>query len=224
MKRNTADAQQAAAERQALVDSLPPCKVPKSKILLNLEADDALRAAAEQRAMSSHVPLGMYGDGVPYHRDPDPGNVKYESDDYAVNWYKNKNMVGIRQKKGNKDQIFAFGSKHSGLTEEEMKKLGDEALQKLDCGMSREEVKEWAMQAVAPWGSDDELLADVLFAWKKKMDECIHACVNSPHEVCILRSFCEKTRPNTRSIYFSICSAANQLIVYLIGRFHNKNL
>jgi hypothetical protein len=59
-------------------------------------------------------------------------------------------MVGIRQKKGNKDQIFAFGSKHSGLTEEEMKKLGDEALQKLDCGMSREEVKEWAMQAVAP--------------------------------------------------------------------------
>ena len=168
MKRNTADAQQAALERQALVDSLPPCKVPKWKILQNLEADDELRAAAEQRAMSSHVPLGMYGDGVPYHRDPDPGNVKYESDDYAVYWYKKKNMVGIRQKKGDKDQIFAFGSKHSGLTEEEMKKLGDEALQNLDCGMSPEEVKEWAMQAVAPWGSDDELLADVLFAWKKK--------------------------------------------------------
>jgi hypothetical protein len=155
MKRNTADAQQAALERQALVDSLPPCKVPKWKILLNLEANDALDAAndaAEQRAMSSdkYVPLGMYGDGVPYYRDPDPGNVKYESDDYAVYWYKKQNMVGIRQKKGNKDQIFAFGSKHSGLTEEEMKKLGDEALQKLDCGMSREEVKEWAMQAVAP--------------------------------------------------------------------------
>ena len=157
MKRNTADAQQAAEERQALVDSLPPCKVPKWKILQNLEADDELRAAAEQRAMSSdkYVPLGMYGDGVPYYRDPDPGNVKYESDDYAVLWYKKHNMIGIRQKKGNKNQKkgnknrdihrFAFGSKHSGLTEEEMKKLGDEALEKLDCGMSPEEVKEWAM-------------------------------------------------------------------------------
>jgi hypothetical protein len=40
--------------------------------------------------------------------------------------------------------------------------------------MSPEEVKEWAMQAVAPWGSDVELLADVFFAWKKEMDECIH--------------------------------------------------
>ena len=62
-----------------------------------------------------YVPLGMYGDGVPYYRDPDPGNVKYESDDYAVLWYKKKNMVGIRKRKATKTRSLLLVANIQGL-------------------------------------------------------------------------------------------------------------
>ena len=63
-------------------------------------------------------------------------------------WYKLTNMVGIRRKFGDKKQIFSFGGRRSGLTEEKGRSFGDDALKKLDAGMTEKEVEEWAKSVV----------------------------------------------------------------------------
>ena len=65
-------------------------------------------------------------------------------------WYKLTNMVGIRRKFGDKKQIFSFGGRRSGLTEEKGRSFGDDALKKLDAGMTEKEVEVWAKSVVAP--------------------------------------------------------------------------
>ena len=67
---------------------------------------------------------------------------------YQVLWYKNASNVGIRRKFGGKEQIFLFGGKRSGLTEEKGRSFGDDALQKLDAGMTENEVEDWAKAVV----------------------------------------------------------------------------
>ena len=57
-------------------------------------------------------------------------------------------MVGIRRKFGDKKQIFSFGGRRSGLTEEKGRSFGDDALRKLDAGMTEKEVEAWAKSAV----------------------------------------------------------------------------
>ena len=75
---------------------------------------------------------------------------EYESTKYGVLWYKNTDMVGIRRKFGKKEQCFSFGGKKAGLTEEKGRAFGDDALRKLDGGMTEAQVKEWADRAVQP--------------------------------------------------------------------------
>ena len=67
---------------------------------------------------------------------------------YQVLWYKNASTVGIRRKFDEKEQIFSFGGRRSGLTEEKGRSFGDDALQKLDAGMTEKEVEAWAKSAV----------------------------------------------------------------------------
>jgi len=75
---------------------------------------------------------------------------EHVSKKYQVLWYKITNMVGIRRKSGDKKQIFSFGGRRSGLTEEKGRSFGDDALKKLDNGMTEAEVEVWAKQVVAP--------------------------------------------------------------------------
>ena len=56
--------------------------------------------------------------------------------------------VGIRRKFDEKEQIFSFGGRRSGLTEEKGRSFGDDALKKLDAGMTEKEVEAWAKLAV----------------------------------------------------------------------------
>ena len=63
-------------------------------------------------------------------------------------WYKNASTVGIRRKFDEKEQIFSFGGRRSGLTEEKGRSFGDDALKKLDAGMTEKEVEAWAKLAV----------------------------------------------------------------------------
>ena len=67
---------------------------------------------------------------------------------YTVLWYKNASKVGIRRKFAEKKQIFSFGGRRSGLTEEKGRSFGDDALQKLDAGMTENEVEEWSKAVV----------------------------------------------------------------------------
>ena len=66
-------------------------------------------------------------------------------------WYKNTHSVGIRQKFGEKKQIFSFGGRTSTKSKEDLISLGDECVRKLNGGMSEGEVKSWA-QEQAKWG------------------------------------------------------------------------
>jgi hypothetical protein len=75
---------------------------------------------------------------------------EHVSVNYQVLWYKNASNVGIRRKFGNKEQIFSFGGKRSGLTEEKGRSFGDAALKKLDAGMTEDAVKERATETVQP--------------------------------------------------------------------------
>ena len=72
---------------------------------------------------------------------------EHVSKKYQVLWYKLSNMVGIRRKFGDKQQIFSFGGRRSGLTEEKGRSFGDDALKKLDAGMTEKEVEAWAKSA-----------------------------------------------------------------------------
>ena len=66
-------------------------------------------------------------------------------------WYKDTNSVGIKQKFGEKEQIFSFGKLTSTNSKKDLISLGDECVRKLNGGMSEGEVKSWA-QEQAKWG------------------------------------------------------------------------
>lgn len=66
----------------------------------------------------------------------------YTSTEFSVLWYKNDNAIGIRRKSADKKQVMSFRSKNH--SEEQMRKIGDECLRRLDAGQAIEIVKEWA--------------------------------------------------------------------------------
>ena len=60
---------------------------------------------------------------------------------YRLENYRKVSCVGFRQKFGAKAQVFSYTRRD--LSEEELKKLGQEAIDKLDAGESLDAVKEW---------------------------------------------------------------------------------
>lgn len=62
-------------------------------------------------------------------------------------YYKNNNSIGIRRKFGQKEQCFSFGGKKCSMTETQLRGFGDDAMRKIDQGMSEADVKIWARAA-----------------------------------------------------------------------------
>ena len=69
---------------------------------------------------------------------------EYQSEKYAVLYYVNNDAAALRRKFGDKKQIFSYGGKKAGWDERRLRKLGDEALRKLDAGESEKDVEGWA--------------------------------------------------------------------------------
>ena len=68
----------------------------------------------------------------------------YQSERYAVLYYGNNKAAAIRRKFDDKKQIFSYGGKKASWDEGRLRKLGDEALRKLDAGESEKDVEGWA--------------------------------------------------------------------------------
>ena len=73
------------------------------------------------------------------------------SANYSILWYKNTKMVAVRQKFGDKKQIFQWGGKKCSLDEAQLRQFGDIALEKLDAGESEQAVGEYIKKAVEPF-------------------------------------------------------------------------
>lgn len=68
--------------------------------------------------------------------------------EHSVLYYKNNHRIGIRQKAGEKRQVFSFGGADCKLTEEELRTLGKEACSKLATGWSEHGTHEWCLSAL----------------------------------------------------------------------------
>ena len=66
----------------------------------------------------------------------------YASTGFSVLWYKNDNAIGIRRK-SDKKQVMSFRSKNH--SEEQMRKIADGCLRRLDAGQTIQIVKDWAV-------------------------------------------------------------------------------
>ena len=64
--------------------------------------------------------------------------------DHHVLYYKNGNRCGIREKQGDKKQIFSFGGTACKASSDQLKEIGMEACKKLAEGWSIEGTWEWA--------------------------------------------------------------------------------
>ena len=68
----------------------------------------------------------------------------HKDEKYRYMWYKKNGSIGIAQKFGQKTQIWSFGV-HSGKSEKALRKLGDDCVEKLDSGMSPDDVRTWVV-------------------------------------------------------------------------------
>ena len=59
-------------------------------------------------------------------------------------YYAKPGIAALRRKFDDKKQIFSYGGKKAGWSEARLRKLGDEALRKLDAGESEKDVEGWA--------------------------------------------------------------------------------
>ena len=59
-------------------------------------------------------------------------------------YYKNTNMIGIREKRGLTRQVFGFGGKRCEKTREELMALGNEVVSRLAGGETVDDAKAWA--------------------------------------------------------------------------------
>ena len=66
------------------------------------------------------------------------------TDNYRVENYKKQSLMGIRQKFAPKKQLFTFGGKHCGKSEDELFRIVREAMKKLETGDDVDGVKAWA--------------------------------------------------------------------------------
>ena len=64
--------------------------------------------------------------------------------------YKNNQCIGIRRKWGKKQQIFSFGGKVAGLSEDVLRSHADACLRKLDAGDKEKAVCVWVKSVVSP--------------------------------------------------------------------------
>ena len=85
-------------------------------------------------------------------KDPEPGSDERPRM-YGKMYYKAGNLYGIRQKFGQKKQIFALGGKTCGLTAAELSEIADAALGMLHEGRAEEEAKKWARLEVGRRGA-----------------------------------------------------------------------
>ena len=60
-------------------------------------------------------------------------------------------MAAVRQKFGDKKQIFQWGGKKCSLDEAQLRQFGDIVLEKLDAGESEQAVGEYIKKAVEPF-------------------------------------------------------------------------
>ena len=65
-------------------------------------------------------------------------------------YYKKDGAIGVRRKDGNKSQIWSFG-RGSGMSEKDLRFLGDECLNRLDLGKGEAYVYTWVTKAVSDW-------------------------------------------------------------------------
>ena len=70
---------------------------------------------------------------------------------YSILYYKKTNIAAVRQKFGEKRQIFGWGGKKCTLDEASLRQFGDLALEKLDAGESEQSVEEYIKKAVEPF-------------------------------------------------------------------------
>ena len=68
---------------------------------------------------------------------------------------KNNNLIGVSRKREGKEQAFSsgevgFGGRRCELSEEQLREYADQALEKLDQGLSEADVAEMIKAAVAP--------------------------------------------------------------------------
>ena len=68
-------------------------------------------------------------------------------------YYKSGHLFGIKQKFGQKKQIFAFGGKFCNLSKDELSGIADTALGMLLEGHSEEDTKTWARAEVSRRGA-----------------------------------------------------------------------
>ena len=55
----------------------------------------------------------------------------FVSEKFSVMYYKNSNCIGIREKKGQKRQVFSFGGQKCSLTEDELRGWSVDVLKRL---------------------------------------------------------------------------------------------
>ena len=65
-------------------------------------------------------------------------------------YYKSNNFIGVRRKQGGKEQAFSFGGRRCNLSEEQLREYADQALEKLDAGLSEADVAEMIKAALVP--------------------------------------------------------------------------
>ena len=68
-------------------------------------------------------------------------------------YFKPYNSIGIRKKEGKPNfkagqQVFSFGGKECGFSEQVLRNFGLDALKKLDAGMTEKDVHAWALAAI----------------------------------------------------------------------------
>ena len=74
----------------------------------------------------------------------------YKSDNYLLMYYSGeRNAIGVKRKTGDKKQIFQFGGAKCAKGKEQLWKLGEDCLRKLDAGEQEEDVKTWVREAIA---------------------------------------------------------------------------
>ena len=87
-----------------------------------------------------------------FHQPQEPASdppKEYKSKKYSSMYYKNGHRLGIRRKFVDEKQCFSFGGTKCEETIVELKCVGQEVLRKLDGGMSEDDAKTWAQEALA---------------------------------------------------------------------------
>ena len=107
-----------------------------------------------QLANAPHPALWPWSDNLHaqrlQHNQKQIQKQKNTSPNYSIMYYKNSNLIGVRRKHGGKEQAFSFGGLKCNHSEEQLREYADQALEKLDAGLSEDDVAQLLKEAVAP--------------------------------------------------------------------------